>query len=87
MILEIPGHVPSKKNMWAPRKGGGIFLNTKASQEIEALVMYARMLWGDRQPKNHPILVVEFHVLDAHVEGSGVVSRAALAYPVRLGVG
>lgn len=74
MTLEIPGHVPSKKNLWGPRKGGGIVLNATARQEIQTLITYARIFWGPRKPISHPVLVIEFHVLHARADRDNKLS-------------
>lgn len=63
MILELIGHVPSKKNQWRPRRGG-IRLDKSAQGAISALVAQARIIWGSFAPLEHPALAVQFFVRD-----------------------
>lgn len=61
--LTLLGHVPSKKNQWKPRPGGGgVYLDREANAEIAALMTQARIQWGPRRPMANPDIDIEFHV-------------------------
>lgn len=65
MTLELIGHVPSKKNQWHPRPGGGVRLDKKAQVAISALVTQATYKWRlqlGRKPLEHPQFAVQFYV-------------------------
>lgn len=62
--FELRGHVPSKKNQWRPRRGGGIVLDRKARAEIDPLLLQAAAiahLWGLHHLE-HPRMRVTFYV-------------------------
>ncbi len=61
--LTLQGPVPNKKNLWRPRKGGGMFLDEDVKSKITALTVQARRQWR-RPPLEHPDMDVEFFVLD-----------------------
>lgn len=61
--LTLRGPVPNKKNLWQPRKGGGMFLDQDVKSKIEWLTLQARQQWN-RPAVEHPDMDVEFFVLD-----------------------
>lgn len=61
--LELRGTVPNKKNLWQPRKGGGMFLDAAIKAQINALIVQARKQWR-RPPIEHPDMDIEFFVLN-----------------------
>ena len=64
VILDLTGHVPSKKNLWRPKPGGGVRLDSSARCAISALVTQAAYSWRSlgRTPLEHPNLTVRFYV-------------------------
>lgn len=64
MRLVLLGHVPSKKNEWGPRKGGGIVLSRGASRDIESLISWANYGWRGKPALEHPKMRVKFFVLN-----------------------
>lgn len=62
--IELLGHVPSKKNLWKPRRGGGIVLqDEQARAEIDALIIQASAL-GQKNYLESPDMRVTFYVRD-----------------------
>ena len=61
--LTLRGNVPNKKNLWRPRKGGGMFLDQDVKSKIDWLILQARRQWN-RPALEHPDVDVEFFVLD-----------------------
>jgi Holliday junction resolvase RusA-like endonuclease len=61
--LNLVGPVPSKKNLWRPRKGGGMFLDSSVKADIDALILQAKSQWKG-PPAEHPEVWIKFFVLD-----------------------
>ena len=59
-VIELFGHVPSKKNTWRPR-AGGIYQRKEVNKELDALILQARSLWK-LDPLLHPEMEVTFYV-------------------------
>lgn len=67
MTFELLGHVPSKKNQWRPKPGGGIttFAKTGVKDAIDYLRSQAVFIWKlklKRGPVEHPEMTVTFYV-------------------------
>lgn len=66
IILELKGHVPSKKNNYRSLPGGGgVFVNKSVQVAIDALTTQATYTWRlklGRDPLEHPKLTVQFFV-------------------------
>jgi Holliday junction resolvase RusA-like endonuclease len=77
VTLELFGHVPSKKNQWRPRKGGGIRLDRRAKAPIEFLIAQAQFGWRmitKGAPLEHPKLTVQFFVRDQRADRDNKLS-------------
>lgn len=57
--LTLRGPVPAKKNQWAPKAGGGMFLNREAAATIDSLIVQARVQW--RKFKAEPLTRAVVH--------------------------
>ena len=61
--LNLVGPVPNKKNLWRPRKGGGMFLDSSVKADIDALILQAKFQWKGPRVE-HPEVWIKFFVLD-----------------------
>jgi Holliday junction resolvase RusA-like endonuclease len=70
VTLTLRGHVPSKKNNWRPRAGGGIRTDKDTKEFIQALTDEAWIEWrklhAPEEPPmlEHPSMMVCFYVRD-----------------------
>jgi Holliday junction resolvase RusA-like endonuclease len=62
--LKINGHVPSKKNLWKRRRGGGMYLATKDAAAIEGLLWQVKSQWQNTGPLWKPRISATFFVVD-----------------------
>jgi hypothetical protein len=64
VTITLYGHVPSKKNGWGPRRGGGIILDLQMAREIEWLMAELTIKRSVDKPEKleHPQLRVTFYV-------------------------
>lgn len=64
MKLVLKGHVPAKKNLWKRGRGGRVYLNREAQDQIDYLTLQAQQKWSGKQPLIHPDFSIQFYVRD-----------------------
>lgn len=62
--LVLKGHVPAKKNLWKRGRGGRVYLNREAQDQIDYLTLQAQQKWSGKQPLTHPNFTVQFYARD-----------------------
>ncbi len=66
--LTLRGPVPAKKNQWAPKAGGGMFLNREAAASIDSLIVQARAQWR-REPLKRAVVHCTFTIANGRADG------------------